>query len=147
MKRISILVGGMSVLLILGWFAQGCGDSGTPSADAVSSPWTGDGSMGDAMPAIDMGGAIWYACPMHAEILADYAGAKCPKCGMDLVVAEGTPTLPAGDVWYSCPMHPQIVADFAGTCPICHMALTAATGIDAAVDQASPGMSDGSSGE
>jgi hypothetical protein len=136
MKRSSIQVGGMGFLVMLCWLAHACGDGEKSPADAAGdlvSMATGDVSTADDVPSIDTAVA-WYTCPMHAEILADYAGAQCPKCGMSLVAAAGPPTLPAGAVWYSCPMHPQIQADFAGTCPLCHMALTVSTATDAGQD-------------
>jgi FtsP/CotA-like multicopper oxidase with cupredoxin domain len=59
-----------------------------------------------------------YACPMHAEIVATWAG-KCPKCGMKLMPAPETEPPTA----YACPMHPEITATWAGTCPKCGMTL------------------------
>jgi FtsP/CotA-like multicopper oxidase with cupredoxin domain len=46
-------------------------------------------------------GAV-YACPMHAEIVASWAG-KCPKCGMKLLPAEADVEPPAE---YACPHAP-----------------------------------------
>jgi FtsP/CotA-like multicopper oxidase with cupredoxin domain len=63
-------------------------------------------------------GAV-YACPMHPEIIASWAG-KCPKCGMKLVPAEADVELPTE---YACPMHPDITATWAATCPKCGMTL------------------------
>jgi FtsP/CotA-like multicopper oxidase with cupredoxin domain len=68
-------------------------------------------------------GAV-YACPMHAEIVASWAG-KCPKCGMKLLPAEADVEPPAE---YACPMHPDITATWAATCPKCGMTLRATTG-------------------
>jgi FtsP/CotA-like multicopper oxidase with cupredoxin domain len=72
-------------------------------------------------------GAV-YACPMHPEIVASWAG-KCPKCGMKLLPAE---TNIAPPTEYVCPMHPDITATWAATCPKCGMTLraTAAAGGD-----------------
>jgi len=35
----------------------------------------------------DSSEAMVYACPMHPEVTGE-KGAKCSKCGMDLVIAE-----------------------------------------------------------
>lgn len=32
--------------------------------------------------------AVTFACPMHPEVTADKAGARCSKCGMNLVKKE-----------------------------------------------------------
>jgi hypothetical protein len=32
-----------------------------------------------------------YTCPMHPEVTSDHAG-ECPKCGMDLVLADSVET-------------------------------------------------------
>ena len=63
-------------------------------------------------------GAV-YACPMHPEIIASWAG-KCPKCGMKLIPAEPGIEPPTA---YACPMHPEVTATWAGTCPKCGMTL------------------------
>ena len=63
-------------------------------------------------------GAV-YACPMHPEIIASWAG-KCPKCGMKLLLA-GTEVEPPTE--YACPMHPDVTATWAATCPKCGMTL------------------------
>jgi FtsP/CotA-like multicopper oxidase with cupredoxin domain len=60
-----------------------------------------------------------YACPMHADIVATWAG-KCPKCGMKLMPAPAETESPTAFV---CPMHPEITATWAGTCPKCGMTL------------------------
>jgi FtsP/CotA-like multicopper oxidase with cupredoxin domain len=60
-----------------------------------------------------------YACPMHAEIVATWAG-KCPKCGMKLMPAPAETEPPTAFV---CPMHAEIKATWAGTCPKCGMTL------------------------
>ncbi len=77
-------------------------------------------------------GAV-YACPMHSEIVASWAG-KCPKCGMKLVPAEAGIEVPTA---CACPMHPGVTATWAGTCPKCGMTLRA-TG----VGQAAEGVAD-----
>jgi FtsP/CotA-like multicopper oxidase with cupredoxin domain len=75
-----------------------------------------------------------YACPMHAEIVATWAG-KCPKCGMKLMPAPAEAEPPTAFV---CPMHPEITATWAGTCPKCGMTLRpTGTGMAADVDHAS----------
>jgi FtsP/CotA-like multicopper oxidase with cupredoxin domain len=66
-------------------------------------------------------GAV-YACPMHPEIIASWAG-KCPKCGMKLVPAAADVEAPSA---YACPMHPDVTATWAATCPKCGMTLRAA---------------------
>jgi FtsP/CotA-like multicopper oxidase with cupredoxin domain len=69
-----------------------------------------------------------YACPMHAEIVATWAG-KCPKCGMKLMPAPAETEPPTAFV---CPMHAEIVATWAGKCPKCGMTLrTTGTGMAA----------------
>jgi len=70
-----------------------------------------------------------YACPMHADIVASWAG-KCPKCGMKLMPAPAETEAPTAFV---CPMHPEITGTWAGTCPKCGMTLRA-TGKGAAAD-------------
>jgi FtsP/CotA-like multicopper oxidase with cupredoxin domain len=62
-----------------------------------------------------------YACPMHADIVASWAG-KCPKCGMKLMPAPAATEPPTAFV---CPMHPEITAAWSGTCPKCGMTLRA----------------------
>jgi FtsP/CotA-like multicopper oxidase with cupredoxin domain len=70
-----------------------------------------------------------YACPMHAEIVATWAG-KCPKCGMKLMPAPAETEPPTAFV---CPMHAEITATWAGICPKCGMTLRA-TGTGMAAD-------------
>jgi FtsP/CotA-like multicopper oxidase with cupredoxin domain len=60
-----------------------------------------------------------YACHMHAEIVATWAG-KCPLCGMKLMRAPAETESPTAFV---CPMHAEITATWAGTCPKCGMTL------------------------
>src|SRR5215211_3172043 len=60
--------------------------------------------MGDDAD-IEAGTAV-YACPMHAEIVATWAG-QCPKCGMKLMAAPAEMERPTAFV---CPMHPEITA-------------------------------------
>jgi FtsP/CotA-like multicopper oxidase with cupredoxin domain len=74
-----------------------------------------------------------YACPMHAEIVATWAG-KCPKCAMKLMPAPAETEPPTA---FACPMHPEITATWAGTCPKCGMTLRATgTGMAAELDDA-----------
>jgi FtsP/CotA-like multicopper oxidase with cupredoxin domain len=70
-----------------------------------------------------------YACPMHPEIVASWAG-KCPKCGMKLMPAPAETEAPTAFV---CPMHAEITATWAATCPKCGMTLRA-TGTGQAAD-------------
>jgi FtsP/CotA-like multicopper oxidase with cupredoxin domain len=70
-----------------------------------------------------------YACPMHADIVATWAG-TCPKCGMKLMPAPAETESPTAFV---CPMHAEITATWAGTCPKCGMTLRA-TGTGTAAD-------------
>jgi FtsP/CotA-like multicopper oxidase with cupredoxin domain len=70
-----------------------------------------------------------YACPMHAAIVATWAG-KCPECGMKLMPAPAKTEPPTAFV---CPMHAEITATWAGTCPKCGMTLRA-TGTGTAAD-------------
>src|SRR5215207_595553 len=60
-----------------------------------------------------------YACPMHEDIVATWAG-KCPKCGMKLMPAPAETEPPTAFV---CPMHAEITATWPGTCPKCGMTL------------------------
>jgi FtsP/CotA-like multicopper oxidase with cupredoxin domain len=62
-----------------------------------------------------------YACPMHADIVATWAG-NCPKCSMKLMPAPAETESPTA---FLCPMHAEITATWAGTCPKCGMALRA----------------------
>src|SRR5215211_1100832 len=62
-----------------------------------------------------------YACPMHPEIVASWAG-KCPRCGMKLMPAPAETVTPTAFV---CPMHAEITATWAATCPKCGMTLRA----------------------
>jgi FtsP/CotA-like multicopper oxidase with cupredoxin domain len=62
-----------------------------------------------------------YACPMHPEIVASWAG-KCPKCGMKLMPAPAETEPPTA---FACPMHAEITAAWAATCPTCGMKLRA----------------------
>ena len=70
-----------------------------------------------------------YACPMHADIVASWAG-KCPKCGMKLMPAPAETEAPTAFV---CPMHAEITATWAASCPKCGMTLRA-TGTGKAAD-------------
>ena len=54
-----------------------------------------------------------YACPMHPEIVASWAG-KCPKCGMKLMPAPAETEAPTAFV---CPMHAEITATWAASVP------------------------------
>ena len=62
-----------------------------------------------------------YACPMHLDIVATWAG-KCPKCGMKLMPAPAETEPPTAFV---CPMHPEVTATWVETCPKCGMTLRA----------------------
>jgi FtsP/CotA-like multicopper oxidase with cupredoxin domain len=72
-----------------------------------------------------------YACPMHPEIMASWAG-KCPKCGMKLLVAPTDTVRPTA---YACPMHPEITATWPGTCPKCGMTLRPGKSADGMAEQ------------
>jgi len=89
-----------------------------------------------------------YTCVMHPEVLSDKPG-KCPKCGMDLVLKNGTTSQPVADPMaghnmpgmsgeemkghdmaqkpdktdYTCVMHPEISQPKPGKCPKCGMDL------------------------
>jgi FtsP/CotA-like multicopper oxidase with cupredoxin domain len=77
-----------------------------------------------------------YACPMHPEAVASWAG-KCPKCGMKLMPAQSESEAPTA---FACPMHAEITATWAATCPKCGMTLRA-TGIGEAADEDDAGGS------
>lgn len=74
-------------------------------------------------------GAMYYQCPMHAEVVSDKP-ADCPKCGMHLEMkhkAEAPkktdPRQPSTERWvegYSCAMHPDELRDRPGVCTICN---------------------------
>jgi FtsP/CotA-like multicopper oxidase with cupredoxin domain len=84
-----------------------------------------------------------YACPMHPEIVASWAG-KCPKCGMKLMPA---PTETEAPTAFACPMHAEITAAWAASCPKCGMTLRA-TVTGPAVDFGdTPGSSEAAHGE
>ncbi len=70
-----------------------------------------------------------YACPMHADIVASWAG-KCPKCAMKLMPAPAETEAPTG---FLCPMHSELTATWAASCPKCGMTLRA-TGTGAVAD-------------
>jgi FtsP/CotA-like multicopper oxidase with cupredoxin domain len=70
-----------------------------------------------------------YACPMHADVVASWAG-KCPTCGMKLMPAPAETEAPTAFV---CPMHSEITATWAASCPECGMTLRA-TGTGAVAD-------------
>jgi FtsP/CotA-like multicopper oxidase with cupredoxin domain len=77
-----------------------------------------------------------YACPMHADIVASWAG-KCPKCGMKLMPAPEDTDAPTAFV---CPMHAEITATWAAECPKCGMTLRpTGSGPVAELGGASPG--------
>lgn len=72
-----------------------------------------------------------YTCPMHPEVKSDQPG-KCPKCGMDLVVAkkmkEGKHKKMKADKHsekFCCSMHPNEMSDQPGKCPKCGMDMKA----------------------
>jgi FtsP/CotA-like multicopper oxidase with cupredoxin domain len=60
-----------------------------------------------------------YACPMHADIVASWAG-KCPTCGMKLMPAPAEIEAPDA---FACPMDAEITATWAASCPKCGMTL------------------------
>src|SRR5215211_3427542 len=85
-----------------------------------------------------------YACPMHAEIVATWAG-KCPKCGMKLMPAPAETEPPTA---FACPMHPEIAATWAGTCPKCGMTLRpTGTGMVADLGDAAAASAEGAHGD
>lgn len=47
--------------------------------------------MQDTDSSSTMTAKVMYTCTMHPEVISDKPG-KCPKCGMDLVKKEMTPT-------------------------------------------------------
>jgi FtsP/CotA-like multicopper oxidase with cupredoxin domain len=65
-----------------------------------------------------------YACPMHPEIVASWAG-MCPRCGMKLMPASEETEPPTA---FACAMDAEIMATWAAICPKCGMKLRA-TGI------------------
>jgi FtsP/CotA-like multicopper oxidase with cupredoxin domain len=83
-----------------------------------------------------------YACPMHPEIVASWAG-KCAECGMKLMPAPAETEAPTAFV---CPMHAEITATWAATCPKCGMTLRATGRGEVALDEA-PASSETAHGE
>ena len=90
-------------------------------------------------------GEVVYTCPMHPEVESGDPEARCPECGMNLVVKEeakekaaveplqrqastagkhrthGDESKRKGKRLYHCPMHPTYTSDRPGECPICGM--------------------------
>ena len=84
-----------------------------------------------------------YSCPMHADIVASWAG-KCPKCGMKLMPAPEETEAP---IAFVCPMDAEITATWAASCPKCGMTLRS-TGTGAAADLGdSAGSAESAGGE
>ena len=84
-----------------------------------------------------------YSCPMHADIVASWAG-KCPKCGMKLMPAPEETEAP---IAFVCPMDAEITATWAASCPKCGMTLRS-TGTGAAPDLGdSAGSAESAGGE
>jgi FtsP/CotA-like multicopper oxidase with cupredoxin domain len=83
-----------------------------------------------------------YACPMHPEIVASWAG-KCAECGMKLMPEPAETEAPTAFV---CPMHAEITATWAATCPKCGMTLRATGRGEVALDEA-PASSETAHGE
>jgi transcription initiation factor IIE alpha subunit len=75
------------------------------------------------MHMLTMGQKTMYTCSMHPEVRSDKPG-KCPKCGMDLVIAKKEKSKPMAMKMYSCSMHPEVTSDKPGKCPKCGMDLT-----------------------
>ena len=84
-----------------------------------------------------------YSCPMHADIVASWAG-KCPKCGMKFMPAPEETEAP---IAFVCPMDAEITATWAASCPKCGMTLRS-TGTGAAADLGdSAGSAESAGGE
>jgi FtsP/CotA-like multicopper oxidase with cupredoxin domain len=79
-----------------------------------------------------------YACPMHPEIVASWAG-KCPKCGMKLMPAQAATEAPTA---FACPMHAEITATSPVSCPKCGMTLRATGSAQVAVLEEAPASSE-----
>ncbi len=85
MKALGVPVAAIAtVLSIFTATAAGCqksaaGENATATAAPASNP--------AAVPAANPAAATKYTCPMHPEVAAEKPG-RCPKCGMDLVVAR-----------------------------------------------------------
>jgi len=67
-----------------------------------------------------------YACPMHPEFITTDPNAKCPDCGMNVVMVkeiEDKVDLEKAE-FYTCPMHPDfLTTDKNASCPECGMKL------------------------
>ena len=62
--------------------------------------------------------AVYYTCPMHADIVMDKPG-KCPKCGMDLNFSAKEDFKSKVTKNYTCPVHLDVVKHDPGKCPQC----------------------------
>lgn len=108
----------------------------SPSPLMGQSAWQGQPRPGQAANSPN---PTVYTCPMHPEIRQPNPG-RCPKCGMDLVPAEGeeiaegegnnvaastspasktAPASASAATLYTCPMHPEVRQPGPGRCPKC----------------------------
>ncbi|HEX6184507.1 MAG TPA: SCO family protein [Pyrinomonadaceae bacterium] len=69
--------------------------SASPTATAQARKTKSRAPRTPAASATQQTGAALYSCPMHAEVTSKRAGARCPKCGMNLVKSEPAAAKPA----------------------------------------------------
>jgi protein SCO1 len=69
--------------------------SASPTATAQARKTKSPAPKSPAAGAAQRAGAALYACPMHPEVTAKAAGARCPRCGMNLVKPEPAASRPA----------------------------------------------------
>lgn len=99
-----------------------------------SAPATNAEAVQDAAPTEE----IW-TCSMHPEVRLPRPG-KCPKCGMDLILAKSSPAAPkeSKDKKYACAMFCVPPMPNPGKCPICGMEMVEVETDEGSGDDAGP---------